>query len=488
MKVAADAHRAERPSTVPHQPRVDKARASSAARRADGVSVSSLAPELQLFDAVAIVVGTIIGSAIFLIPNGIATDLSSLRTVLIVWVVGGILSLFGALSLAELGGAFPGAGGLYVYLRQVYGRPTGFLYGWALLTMIHSGSIAALAVAFSLFVTFFLQMEGWDQRIVGVVSILTLTFVNCLGIHAGKLVQNAFAVAKVVGLAAMILLLFFFTESRGTLVWNLRPDTSPGVSWIAIGTGLVAVLWAYEGWHVVSFAAGEMKRPQRDLPKSLVYGTLIVVVIYLAANIAYYATLSHAEIRESSRVAVTAMERALGPTATASVSLLIVLSIFGSMNGMILTGPRVYYAMAHDGLFFEAFGDLHRKSRVPVKAIIIQGIWTSLLVFVGSYEQLFTSVIFISWLFYGLAAAGVIILRFTRPDLSRPFRVPGFPLLPLSFCLAAIGIVVSSVVAEPKHGVIAAVLMFAGLPIYWLVLWQSAASAGKLSVKTRGVK
>ncbi len=432
-----------------------------------------LRKELNLFDAVAIVVGTIIGSGIFLIPRSIAAQLNSLGAVLLVWVVGGILTLFGALSLAELGSIFPGTGGLCTYLRHVYGPLPAFLYAWALLLMIHSGSIAALAVAFGLYLAQVFPLNSVEVKVSSVVGILALTIISCLGIRGGKLVQNLIAVAKVSGLAGIILLLMF----KGSRPIHLFEGSATGghaFSFAAFGIALVAVLWAYEAWHVVSFVAGEMKRPQLDLPRSLFCGSAIVMLVFVAANLGYYHVLSATEIRGSDAVAALAVGKLLGPIATTAISLLILVSILGSMNGMILTGPRVYYAMAHQGIFPHIFGQINGRCRTPILALIIQGVWAAVLAASGSYEQLFTDVIFTAWIFYGLAVAAILVLRRTEPQLKRSFCVPGYPWLPLLFCVAAMGLILSRFIERPTGALIGVGLVASGVPVYFLCIKASS--------------
>lgn len=438
----------------------------------------TLARELGLFDATAITVGTIIGSGIFLVPTAVAAQLASPAMVLLVWVAGGVLSLFGALSLAEMAAAFPGAGGLYVYLRQAYGSPVGFLYGWTLLFMIHSGSIATLAVAFGIYTAQFYPLTSVGQKGVAVVCVLLLTGVNCLGVRAGKWVQNIFTVAKVGGLAAMTFLIFVRPKPLAGLTQGFWPQAPLAPAWTQFGVALVAVLWAYEGWHVVSFAAGEIKRPARVLPRSLLYGILIITLAYLLANSSYYAVLTGEEIQQTDRVAAAAITRVLGTTAAGFISLLILVSIFGAMNGMILTGPRVYYAMAQDGLFFSAFARLNARYRTPILAILVQGAWAAGLSLLGTFQQLFTYVIFTAWIFYGAAVAAVVVLRRRQPELVRPFRVPGFPWLPAIFCAAAVGITLSTVVADPRHALLGIVLILVGLPVYALFRRQAGLKVG----------
>jgi len=430
---------------------------------------TALRRELGLFDAIAIVAGTVIGSGIFLVPNSVAKQLPSLAAVLLVWLTGGLLSLFGALALGELGTAFPGAGGLYVYLRQAYGRVIGFLYGWGLLTLIHSGSIATLAVAFRIYLAQIVPLTINQQKLAGVACVLVLTGLNCLGVRSGKGAQNIFTVAKFGGLALMIGLLFFRGNAH-MLKASVWPRPAMEFHPASFGIALIAVLWAYEGWHVVSFTAGEFRHSQRDLPRGLFYGTLIVAVTYILANIAYYCVLTPAQIQQTGRVAATAVNSVSGGTAAFFISMLILVSIVGAANGMILTGPRVYYAMAKEGLFFRAFGTVSARFRAPVLAIVIQGVWAACLTLLGSFQELFTYVVFTAWIFYGLAVAGVIVLRMRRPELDRPFRAPGYPWLPALFAIAALGITLSAAVSSPLHALLGIGLVLTGLPVYALFL------------------
>src|ERR1700735_1578322 len=438
---------------------------------------------LTLRDATAIVAGTIIGSGIFLIPYSVANQLSSFSAVLLVWVVGGLLSLFGALALGELGAAFPGAGGLYVYLGHAYGRPIAFLYGWGLLTLIHSGSIATLAVAFRIYLAQLFPLSAFQQRAAGMICILALTAVNCFGVRSGKGVQNLLTLAKFGGLAVMIGILFLEGHSR-LMAAAFLPASPLKLQPAHFGIALVAVLWAYEGWHVVSFTAGEFKDAQRDFSRGLFYGTLLVVVTYISTNIAYYCVLNPHQIQNTERVAATAVSSALGPTAAVFVSLLILVSIIGATNGMILTGPRVYYAMAKEGLFFGGVGTLNSRFRAPVSAIIIQGVWAACLTLLGTFQELFTYVIFTAWIFYGLAVAAVIVMRIRRPDIPRPFLSPGYPWLPALFTLAALGITLSAVISSPLHALYGVGLILSGLPFYAIFLARTRAQDQPSSAET----
>lgn len=414
-------------------------------------------------------VGTTIGSGIFLVPSMIAARLHSLAAVLLVWLAGGLLTMCGALSLAELGAMYPGSGGVCTYLYQAYGPAPAFFYAWALLFMIHSGSIAALGIAFALYLGQIVRLSLIQQKIISVACILTLTALSCLGIRGGKLVQNLVAVAKISGLAGIILLLCFKGSRPIHLFGPALGGDSASFSVAGLGVALVAVLWVYEGWHVISFVAGEMKKPQRDLPRSLFYGSAIVVLTYAFANVGYYHVLSPSQIRGSEAVAALAVGTVLGPIATSCISLLILISTVGSMNGLILTAPRVYYAMAQDGVFPQPFARINARYRTPMVALIVQGVWAAVLAASGSYQRLFTDVIFTAWIFYGLAATAVMVLRHKQPQRERPFRVPVYPWLPLLFCAGATGLVLSTVLKQPGSAFTGIGLVIAGLPVYFYV-------------------
>jgi APA family basic amino acid/polyamine antiporter len=441
----------------------------SAPPPSDGTTSSTgspgLARELTAKDGFAIVAGSVIGSGIFLVPGTIANHLVSLPAVLAIWFLGGMLSLFGALSLAELGSMFPAAGGLYVYLRNAYGRPIAFLYGWGLVIMIQTGTIATLAAGFSLYLSQMVSISPWQQKLLAIASILALTGFNLMSLRKAKQLQNAGNAAKLLGLALLGAFLFWRGHAA-VLHMNWAMPTRLGL--LPYGVALIAVLWAYEGWHVVSFTASEFRAPQRDLPRSLVSGTLIVAAIYLVINLAYYSVLNAHSIAGMPSAAAGAVQRAYGSGVVWLVSLLILVSILGAMNGMILTGPRVYYAMARDRMFFRFLARTTERSRVPVAAILVQGFWAAALVLTGNFQQLFTSVIFTAWIFYGLAVAGVIVLRIRYPQQPRPFRTPGYPLLPLLFVIAAGAVVWSTIATMPGHAAIGIFAILAGLPLFFL--------------------
>jgi APA family basic amino acid/polyamine antiporter len=430
------------------------------------ISMPQLRRELRLRDGAAMVAGTIIGSGIFLVPSTVAGELGSLAAVLLLWIVGGVLTLFGALSLGELGAAFPGAGGIYIYLEKAYGRAVGFLYGWAALVAMESGAVATLGAAFGIYLAQFLPLSSAERKLASVGCVLVLTTVNCVGLKTGKLVQNVFTATKIVGLTAIIVVLLTHTQSHvlSENFWPERAHFAPS----AFATAMIAVLWAYQGWHSVCYVASEFRNPERDLPRSLLVGTLIVGAAYVLANVAYYAVLSPADIRGADRVAAAALMRATGPAAGSLVSLLIMISIFGATNGTALTAARAYYAMAEDGLFFKAVARVHPRFHTPVVALVLQGAWASVLVLAGTFQQLFTYVIFTSWIFYAIAVAGVLVLRRKQPELRRPYRVPGYPWVPLIFVIAAAGLTANTIVGDFVHSMIGIGVVLVGLPVYLL--------------------
>jgi APA family basic amino acid/polyamine antiporter len=427
---------------------------------------ASLARVLGVRDGIAIVFGTVIGSGIFLVPGPIAQKLPTLALVLLVWIAGGILSLFGSLSIGELAANYPGAGGLYIYLRRIYGRPLAFLYGWALLSLIQSGSIATLASGFALYTSKILTLTPFEFKALPTMAILWFSIVNLVGIRVARAVQNIGAISKLIG----ITLVFGLLIARGhTSLLHVSIPTHPSSSLLVdFGVALIAVLWAYEGWHVVSFTAGEFKSPARDLPRSLLWGTLMVTAIYLLLNIAYYAVLTPLEVSTSASAASSAIKTAWGQGAMLLVSVVILTSILGALNGMILTAPRVYYAMAKDGIFLEKFGEISERFRVPVFAIVVQAIWSSVLTLMGTFQQLFTYVIFTAWIFYGLTVAGVILLRRRAIAPLASFRTPGYPWVPMIFVIAASGITLSTILADPLHAAYGIGLVLIGIPLYFI--------------------
>ena len=416
-------------------------------------------------DSTAIVVGTIIGSGIFLVPHNVAMHVGTPGSLFAVWVVGGLLSLAGALSLAELGAALPEAGGVYVYLREAYGKSLAFLYGWGMLVVIHSGSVATLAVAFGIYSGAFLPLGPLERKLLASAVVAVLTAVNVLGVRPGSAVQTLFTFTKLAGLVIIVASAVFVRGVR-PLTASL-PLPTPRTTVSSFGVALIGVLWAYEGWHMLSFTAGEVKNPARVLPRSFFLGTVLVVLAYLSANLAYLRVLTLPALAQHQRVAATAMEILAGPRGRLFVSALILCSIFGALNGTILTGPRAYFAMARDGVFFSSVGRVHPRFHTPAVAVLLQGALSIVLAVSGTYEQLFTYVIFSAWIFYGAAVMAVLVLRRQRPSLERPYRIWGSPFLPIVFALAALGIVVNTMLTKPRESGFGLGIILLGLPIYF---------------------
>jgi APA family basic amino acid/polyamine antiporter len=414
--------------------------------------------------SISLVVGTVIGSGIFLVPHNVALEVGSVRPLLLVWVVGGVLALAGALSLAELGAAIPEAGGVYIYLREAYGKLPAFLYGWGMLLVIESGSVATLAVAFGIYAGSLLPLTPFDEKLVGCGTVAVLTGINIIGAREGSAVQTVFTAAKLLGLATIMG--FALSIHRIAHQPALTHWPTPHTTFSSFGVALIGVLWAYEGWHMLSFSAGEVKDPGRNLPRSYLVGMLVVVTAYLGANLAYLRVLSLPALIQHQRVAARAMEVLAGPGGMAFVSGLILCSIFGAINGNMLAGPRAYFAMARDGLFFSSVGRVHSRYHTPAFAILLQGIWAIVLTASGSYQQLYTYVIFSGWIFYAAAVLSVIVLRKRKPSLDRPYCVWGYPVLPVVFSVAALAIVLNTVAREPGEALIGLSLILIGIPIY----------------------
>lgn len=428
-----------------------------------------LARDLTLFDTINLVIGTIIGSGIFLVPAEIARAVHTPGWMLGVWVIGGILTMLGALSLAELGAAMPEAGGIYTFITRGWGQLWGFLCGWMLFTVATSGSIATLGAAFPIYLGAFVPLNPTTTKIAGVVVIALLTWINVIGVKNGARVGNFLTAAKLGGLVVMVLAIFLLpARPDGAAAAPPALPTGP-VPFAAVGVALVAVLWAYEGWHDVSFAAGEMHDPQKNFPRGIIGGVGIVIAVYLVANVAYLKVLTPAEIAASDRVALTAMTRVTGVWGGKILTAAILCSILGAMNALILAGPRAYYQMAKDGLFVDRVARVHPKWRTPIDALLIQGVWSAFLVlFIGGFSQLFTYVIFGGWIFYALAVASVIPLRRKEPGLHRPYRVPGYPVVPLLFVATAGAIVVNTLIATPRESTIGLAFIAVGIPVYYM--------------------
>ncbi len=441
---------------------------------------------LGLWSAVAIVVGTVIGSGIFLVPRTMVHHVGSVEWVFAVWVVGGLLSLAGALTYAELAAMLPEAGGEYVYLNEAYGPVWGYLYGWTQMWVAKSGSIATLATGFFYYLANF--WPGLEQvwarvplagengapleiragQFFAMFLIMGLAALNYFGVRVGGNVQVAVTVAKVGLIAVVIVAGLLFAPARAATGIAMPADAATGITIAGFVAALVAALWAYDGWNNVGMVASEVRDPRRNLPLALIWGTAGVIGIYILANLAYFHVLSAAEVATTNRVAAEMMRRILGAPGANAVAVAAMISIFAALNGSILTGSRVPYAMARDGLFFRSFARVHPAFHTPGISILGLSAWAAIVVLSGRYDQLLTFVIFASWLLYGMTTAAVFVLRSKRPDLERPYRTLGYPLVPALFVIAALLIEVVTLISSPRESVLGIVLIAAGLPFYFL--------------------
>jgi APA family basic amino acid/polyamine antiporter len=409
------------------------------------------------------VVGGIIGGGIFRTPAAVAERVGSPGWILAVWVVGGIVALIGALCFGELGQRHPRAGGGYVYLREAWGPLPAFLYGWALLLVIASGAIAAIAVTFA---DYALALTGLPPRFtlpLAIAAILFVSAVNYLGVRPGAMVQNIFTVLKLLALAALVV--------AGLAAGPLPAPSEPLGSPHAFGAALVPVLFTYGGWQQTNFIAEEMVHPERDLPRALLLGVALVVAVYLLANLAYLRVLGASGLATSTAPAADAMQMALGPAGGTLIAAGIAVSTFGFLNLVILVTPRVFQAMAADGVFFPQLARLHPVHRTPAAAIGLQAVWASALVLSGSFSQLVDYVAFADWVFFGLTVAGLFVYRHRDRQEGRSggrgaFRVPGYPWTPALFVAAAGFVVVSSIAANPRNALIGTGLLLLGVPVY----------------------
>ncbi|MGA2624204.1 MAG: amino acid permease [Bacteroidota bacterium] len=432
-----------------------------------GSGQPELRRELSLLDSTMINVGSIIGSGIFLVPATIALYLHSSSLVILVWIIGGGVSLLGALSVAELGAMYPKAGGQYVYLSDAYGQLWGFLYGWTAFAVIMGASISAVAVGFATYLGYFVPLSPAGIKIVAIGSIAVLTSVNCLGVKAGALVQNIFTFSKMAALLLLVIL-GFFLHAVNSAGWSTLASF-PALSSIAgpLGLALVAVLWAYDGWIEITYVAGEVKNPQRNIPRSVILSTLLVIVIYSLTNFTYISVLSLDAISKSTLVAADAATAIMGPIGATMAVVGVIIAMVGCNNGFILTGARIYYAMASEKVFFRSFARIHPKYHTPVPSLVGQGILASFLVITSTFNQLFTYAIFASWIFYAMAAGAVIVLRKRSPELPRSYRTWGYPFTPVVFILFSLYLVIATIVEDPRDAVIGLGIILLGLPAYF---------------------
>ncbi len=499
---------------------------------AERSSVNLSAPELVkglgLFDSTMIVVGSMIGSGIFIVSADISNQVQSPGLLIMVWVMSGVMTLIGALSYGELAAAMPHAGGQYVFLRESFGRLWGFLYGWTMLLVVQTATIAAVAIAFAKFTGVFLPWfspTAWilkfgtfgpwkfsfgvlgpyelglnRQNLLAIISIVLLTWINMRGLRLGKIVQNVFTSVKIVTLAALVLIGLIFSRAESIAAnfhnfWrnaglSVQHAYPPGVgTWevataTVVGVAMVGALFSSDAWYDITFTAAEVKRPERNLPLSLFLGTVIVTTLYVLTNFAYLRILPMAgdpngtsilsrgiQFAADGRVATAALQVIFGPVGAVIMALAILISCFGCNNGLILAGARIYYAMAKDGLLFKSIGRVNRRS-VPGVALILQCTWASILCLSGTYNQLLDFLIFAELIFYILTLVAIFVLRRTRPTMERPYRAFGYPVLPAIYIAMALFLEVQLLRYKPQNTWPGLIIVLVGLPVY--LVWQLA--------------
>lgn len=411
------------------------------------------------------VVGTIIGASIFVQPSEITARTGSISFVFLVWAVSGVLTLFGALVCAELSSVFPRTGGVYVFLRECFSPAAGFLWAWAMFWTMHSGIIAAIGTVVARYAGVFVPLGPVGTKAVAIVAILALSAVNYVGVKHGSTLQTAFTLGKVL---AVVLIVAVGFSLGGSLPEHFVGGTAgAGVAVSDFLLAVVAGLFAFGGWHMVTYQAEETVNPTRTIPTALLLGTLTVTVSYIAMNAVYFYVLPMDQVAKSTTVAADAARALMGDGAARAMSALVLFSSFGALAGIVLSGPRVYLSMARDGLLFRWFGAVHPRFGTPHHAIVAQAIWSSILAGTGTFRALFTRVVYTEWIFFGLLAVGLLVLR-QRAGYAPPYRVWGFPVVPAVFALSCLAIVTNQAIQDPVESAFGLGLVLIGLPFYYL--------------------
>jgi APA family basic amino acid/polyamine antiporter len=459
-----------------------------------GVPAPELVKGLGLWDATLVTVGAILGTGIFITTSDIARMVPHAGLILLLWLAGGLVTMAGALTYAELGGLFPRAGGQYHFLKEAYSPFWGFLYGWAAFLVIMTGGIATLAVGFGeylgAFLPFFSTQHvvlalplGWKTleinggQVAGALAITLLTAINYIGLKEGAGVQNVITLIKIGSIVGLGLLGLF---GPAPVSPQLLTGVPTGGVLAAMGVGMIAVLWSFDGWYGATNLAGEMRRPGRDLPMGLILGTAIVTLLYTLLNVVYVRTLTIEQMVATSRIGESAALVLFGPMGARLITVAVLISTFGCISSTILFAARIYLPMAEDGVFFPALARIHPRHRTPSASILAQGLWSVLLTFSGSYEQLYTYVVFAVVLFHALTGAAVIVLRRKRPDAERPYRTWGYPVVPLVFVVSSAALVVNTLLEKPTESLIGLVILALGVPAY--LYWRRTARHGRETV------
>jgi basic amino acid/polyamine antiporter, APA family len=457
---------------------------------------AQLVKGIGLWGATLLVIGNVIGSGIFLTTGGMVAELPSTTLVLAAWVAGGLLAMAGGLTYAEMGSMYPRSGGLYVYLSEAYGPAWGFLFGWACFLVILTGSVATVAIGFAEYFSYFfpalstsnvlvtlpMPWGAWSisaGQLVAAASIAIITAINYVGVNSGNAVNGILTVAKMGALVVLPILALVYMRAEPVFTPVVPPDAARPL--VSFGVMMIAVMWTYEGWYYVAFAAGEIKDAARNVPRSLIYGTLALTAIYVAVNLGYFYTLSVAEMSGVTRIAEKAATVLVGPVGAALVAASVVVSTFGCNVAAIISSSRTAFAMAADGRFFPAAAKVHPVYRTPHVAILITSVWSAFLTLTGGYETLFTYVTFASVLFGTLGGLAIFVLRVKRPDVPRPYRALGYPVIPALYVLGSLALVINTLLERPGASIAGLGLVALGLPFYfyWAGKGRNAASEAR---------
>lgn len=428
------------------------------------VPAPALQKSIGFASAASMVVGIIVGVSIFVQPSEVTRLVTSERGIMLAWLVSGALTLIAAMVCAELAWLFPQTGGVYIFLKRTYSPALAFLWGWAMFWTLHSGILAAIAVVLARYAGHFFSLGEIGIRVLAVVAIVAVSAVQYLGVKLGSAVQVALTAGKVIAVVVMCMLLFGLGGSMHRALPVAAAQPAPLTSF---GLAVAAGLFAFGGWHMVSYVAGETREPEKTIPRALIFGVLVVTACYILLNAAYLYVIPLKSVAGSSRIAAEAMERVLGPQGGAAITVIIILSALGALNGIALAGPRVYFAMAHDGLAFRWMAALHPRRQTPYLAIAAQAIWSGVLAATNSYRVLFTRVVYTEWLFFALLAAGIFLLRRRRQYVPK-FLAPAFPLLPALSLVTSAAVAANQILASPRESAVGLGLILAGLPIYFV--------------------
>jgi APA family basic amino acid/polyamine antiporter len=439
---------------------------------------SNLPRRLGFWTAIAVVIGDVIGSGIFRVPAAVATEVGSVPGIMLVWVLGGVITSCGALSLAELAAAMPKAGGVFVYLRETFGPGVAFLFGWTIM-LAEPAATAAIALVFAEYLGRLIPLTPTGIRLVAAAMILVVAAAGYRSVRGAGAIQSVATAGKVAAIIALVAAAFLLGDGNAGALGQGAASTATSIRWNGVGLGLVAALWAYTAWHDLGFIAGEVRDPGRTLPRALVAGIGVVVLVYLAANAAYLYVLPFDTLRTSSLVASDTMVRVLGATGAAAVAVMVMVSTLGALNGRILVNPRVLYAMAVEGLLFRPLARVHPRFNTPHVAITVYTALALVFVWSRSFEQLIESFVLGTWPWLALAVAAVMVLRRRRPDLVRPYRTPGYPILPLVFIAGTLLVVATALLERPVTTLVGVGLTLLGVPLYLLRRRTGAKAVGR---------